>query len=111
MPAGCRRSIKKMKKILIAFMLIALSMGFDSCISTRDSVNVNKVEIGMSKEQVQKLLGRPLFKNADEDVEEWGYKKIVGEILDSEEMIFIVSFNNEGKVIAYNSRKMHPHYR
>lgn len=90
---------------------MVMSTGFESCISTRDSVNVNKVEIGMTKAQVQKLLGQPLFKNADEELEEWGYKKVVGEIIDAEEMIFIVTFNNEGKVVAYNSRKMPPHYR
>ena len=89
---------------------IALSVSLSSCISTRDTVKINKVEMGMTKSDIQNLLGTPLFKNANEAGEEWGYRKMVGEIAGPESMIFVVTFDNDGKVVAYNSVKDHPRY-
>ncbi len=89
---------------------IALSMSLNSCVATRDTVKINKVEMGMTKSDIQNLLGTPLFKNANETGEEWGYRKLVGEIAGPESMIFVVTFNNDGKVVAYNSVKDHPYY-
>ena len=89
---------------------IALSVSLSSCISTRDTVKINKVEMGMTKSDIQNLLGTPLFKNANETGEEWGYRKLVDEIAGPESMIFVVTFNNDGKVVAYNSVKDHPYY-
>ena len=39
---------------------IALSVSLSSCISTRDTVKINKVEMGMTKNDIQNLLGTPL---------------------------------------------------
>ena len=89
---------------------MALSVSLSSCISTRDTVKINKVEMGMTKSDIQNLLGTPLFKNANEVGEEWGYRKMVGEIAGPESMIFVVTFDNDGKVVAYNSVKDHPYY-
>ena len=89
---------------------MALSVSLSSCISTRDTVKINKVEMGMTKSDIQNLLGTPLFKNANEAGEEWGYRKMVGEIAGPESMIFVVTFDNDGKVVAYNSVKDHPYY-
>ena len=89
---------------------IALSVSLNSCVATRDTVKINKVEMGMTKSDIQNLLGTPLFKNANETGEEWGYRKLVGEIAGPESMIFVVTFDNDGKVIAYNSVKEHPYY-
>ena len=100
-----------MKKLLLALVLIGvMSLGMSSCIATRDSAKINKVEIGMTKSEISNLLGTPLFKNANEEAEEWGYRKMVGEIADPEQMLFIVTFDNDGKVIAYQSVKEHPSY-
>lgn len=93
--------------IIITLVMV---MSLSSCISTRDTVKINKVEMGMTKSDIQKLLGTPLFKNANETSEEWGYRKMVGEIAGPEQMLFIVTFNNDGKVVAYNSVKEHPYY-
>ena len=94
-----------------AFIIsIALSVSLNSCVATRDTVKINKVEIGMTKSDIQNLLGTPLFKNANEAGEEWGYRKMVGEIAGPEPMIFVVTFDNDGKVIAYNSVKDHTYY-
>ena len=106
------KTIIKLKEVIIAVALVlVLNLGLDSCIATRDSTKINKVEMGMDKSDIQHLLGTPLFKNADETGEQWGYRKIVGEILDSEEMLFLVTFDNDGKVVAYNSVKEFPSHR
>jgi len=96
--------------ITVILLSIALSVSLNSCISTRDTVKINKVEMGMTKSDIQNLLGSPLFKNANETGEEWGYRKLVGEIAGPESMIFVVTFDNDGKVVAYNSVKDYPHY-
>ena len=107
------KKIMKMKEMVIAVALvIVMSLAFDSCIATRDTTKINKVELGMTKSDIQHLLGTPLFKNADERGEEWGYRKVVGEVIDSEEMLFVVTFDNEGKVVSYNSiKEFPPHHR
>ena len=106
------KTIMKMKEIIIAVALVlVLNLAFDSCIATRDSTKINKVELGMSKGDIQHLLGKPLFKNADETGEQWGYRKVVGEVIDAEEMLFVVTFDSEGKVTAYNSVKEFPPHR
>ena len=96
-----------MKKIKMLTLTLLLTMGMvtTSCISTRDTVRLNQVELGMDKSDILHLLGTPLFKNANEQGEKWGYRKYVGEITDSEEMFFIVKFDPNDKVIAYQSVK------
>lgn len=102
----------KVKEMIIAVMLtLMMSLAFDSCIATRDTTKINKVELGMTKSDIQHLLGKPLFKNADETGEQWGYRKVVGEVIDAEEMLFVVTFDNDGKVVAYNSVKEFPPHR
>ena len=102
----------RMKEIIMTVALVlVLALGFNSCIATRDTTKINKVEMGMSKSDIKHLLGTPLFKNADETGEQWGYRKVVGEIIDAEEMLFVVTFDNDGKVVAYNSVKEFPSHR
>ena len=106
------KTIMKMKEMMIAVALVVvMNLAFDSCIATRDTTKINKVEMGMTKSDIRHLLGNPLFKNADETGEQWGYRKVVGEIIDSEEMLFVVTFDNDGKVVAYNSIKEFPPHR
>ena len=101
-----------MKEIVIAVMLVlVINLGLDSCIATRDTTKINKVEMGMNKSGIRHLLGKPLFKNADEAGEQWGYRKVVGEVIDAEEMLFVVTFDNGGKVVAYHSAKEFPPHR
>ena len=96
--------MEKMKTITMAFVLM-MGMATTSCVSTRDTVRINQVELGMDKSDIQKLLGTPLFKNANEHGEKWGYRKYVGELADAEEMYFIVKFDANDRVIAYQSVK------
>ena len=102
---------RKMKKMMILLVVLLIGAAASSCgVSTRATRKINQVEIGMTKAQIRHLLGTPLFKNADKTCEEWGYRKMVGDVAGPEEMLFIVNFDNNGKVVAYNSVKTHPHY-
>ena len=106
------KTIIKLKEVIIAVALaLMMNLAFDSCITTRDTNKINKVELGMTKSDIKHLLGTPLFKNADEAGEQWGYRKVVGEVIDAEEMLFVVIFDNDGKVVAYNSVKEFPPHR
>ena len=49
-----------------------------------------------------------IFKNGDESGEQWGYHKMIGEIASPEEVLFLVTFDKEGKAIAYDTVK-EPH--
>ena len=103
------KTIIRIKEVIIAVALVlVLNLGLNSCFATRDTTKINKVELGMNKSDIQYLLGKPLFKNADETGEQWGYRKVVGEVIDAEEMLFVVTFDNDGKVVAYNSVKEFP---
>ena len=43
----------KMKEIVIAVMLVlVINLGLDSCIATRDTTRINKVEMGMNKSDI-----------------------------------------------------------
>ena len=107
------KTIIKLKEVIIAVALVlVLNLGLNSCFATRDTTKINKVELGMNKSDIQHLLGKPLFKNADETGEQWGYRKVVGEVIDAEEMLFVVTFDNDGKVVSYNSvKEFPPHHR
>ena len=106
------KAMIRMKEIIMTVALVlVLALGFNSCIATRDTTKINKVEMGMSKSDIQHLLGIPLFKNADETGEQWGYRKVVGEIIYAEERLFVVTFDNDGKVVSYNSVKEFPPHR
>lgn len=98
-----------MKKLLfMSFFITALTL--NSCIVTRSTTKINKVEVGMTKSEINKLLGTPMFKNGDTAGEQWGYRKIIGEVAGPEEVIFLVTFDNQGKVVAYETIKDHPHH-
>ena len=99
---------KHVMSLIITIMVMLSGMAVSSCIATRDTTKINKVELGMTKSDIQHLLGTPLFKNADEGGEQWGYRKMVGEVIDHEELLFIVTFDTGGKVRAYNSVKEPP---
>lgn len=45
-----------MNKKHLIILLMAFCLSLSSCVSTRDTVRVNKVELGMSKEEIQNLL-------------------------------------------------------
>lgn len=81
-----------------------------SCVATRSTTQINKVEVGMTQNEITKLLGTPIFKNGDTSGEQWGYHKMIGEIAGPEQVLFLVTFDSDGKVIAYETVKEHPHH-
>lgn len=97
-----------MKNQLLASFIIAASM-MTSCITTRSTAKINKVEVGMTKNEISHLLGKPLYKNGDITGEQWGYRKMIGEIAGPEEVIFLVTFDNQGNAVGYETLKEHPH--
>ena len=47
------KTIIRMKELIIAVALaLVLNLGFDSCIATRDTTKINKVEMGMNKSDI-----------------------------------------------------------
>lgn len=97
-----------MKKLFV-ISGIFLSLMLTGCMSTRSTVRINKVEVGMTKNEIKKLLGTPVIKNGDATGEQWGYRKMVGEVAGPEEVIFLVTFNEEGTVVGYETVKEHFH--
>lgn len=63
------------------------------------ATNKEIVEQGMYKEQVQKILGKPVYHSFDENTDVWEYWK-KGPFLDNNRHI-IVSFDKNGKVVSY----------
>jgi outer membrane protein assembly factor BamE (lipoprotein component of BamABCDE complex) len=101
-------NLKIMKKLLV-LSIISMMILTTSCITTRSTTKINKVEVGMTKNEITELLGSPLFKNGDIKGEQWGYRKHIGEITDPEEVIFLVTFDENGEVASYDTIKEHGH--
>ena len=99
-----------MKKIILT-LAIAVSLATSSCIATRSTTQVSKVEVGMDKNDIKKLLGNPETKNGDLTGEQWVYRKMLGEIASPTENYFLVNFDASGKVIAYQTIPAHRHIR
>ena len=102
-----------MKKVLfIGFVFLFLSQALISCITTSSTSKINKIEIGMAKDDIRKLLGNPVYRNAWEEGEQWGYHKQVGEIAGPEQVLLVVSFDGYGKVAQFETVKEFPrmHY-
>lgn len=91
-------------------LMISMSLTLTSCFTTRGSKQMNQVELGMTKSDIQNLLGKPFFRNANEGVEEWGYHKMVNGPEGLEEVIFVVSFDQKGHVVAYDTMRELPYF-
>lgn len=67
-----------MKKVLISLMLIALSLAIVAC-SNKEGVvteeNFNKLEEGMTKDEIIELFGEPLEENGNQ----WTYDLLKGD--------------------------------
>lgn len=85
-------------------------MLMSSCITTRTTARINKVNVGMNKNEITQLLGTPMFRYGNSLGEEWGYRKMIGEVAGPEPVLFLVTFDNNGKVVAYQTIKDHVRY-
>ena len=98
-----------MKRVLlVAFVALFMSQALISCVSTRSTSKINKIEIGMSKEDIRKLLGNPVYRHAWQDGEQWGYHKQVGEIAGPEQVLLVVSFDGNGRVAQLETMRDSP---
>ena len=100
-----------MKKNLLLnpIILIMTIIMMTSCVTTRSTSKINQVEVGMTKNEITALFGTPIYKNGDTSGEQWGYHKMIGDIAGPEPVLFLVTFNSEGTVIAYETIKEHHH--
>ena len=96
------------RTLFVAFVALFMSQALISCVSTRSTRKINKIEIGMSKEDIRKLLGNPVYRNAWQDGEQWGYHKQVGEIAGPEQVLLVVSFDGNGRVAQLETMRDSP---
>ena len=102
-----------MKRVLlVAFVALFMSQALISCVSTRSTSKISRIELGMTREDIRKLLGNPVYRHAWQDGEQWGYHKQVGEIAGPEQVLLVVSFDGNGKVAQFETVKEFPrmHY-
>lgn len=83
-------------------------MIFTGCITTRSTRKINEIELGMTKEEIRTLFGKPVYRNAWQEGEEWGYHKQVGEISGPEQVLLIIYFDGEGEVSGFKTEKEYP---
>ena len=96
------------RTLFVAFVALFMSQALISCVSTRSTSKINKIEIGMSKEDIRKLLRNPVYRNAWQDGEQWGYHKQVGEIAGPEQVLLVVSFDGNGRVAQLETMRDSP---
>ncbi|MDO4496910.1 MAG: outer membrane protein assembly factor BamE [Bacteroidales bacterium] len=97
-----------MKSILYTFMIVTC-LSMTSCITTRSTTKINQIELGMTKEDIRSLLGTPVYRNAWQEGEQWGYHKQVGEIAGPEQVLLVISFDADGKVTEFETQRDFPH--
>ena len=85
-----------------------MSQALISCVSTRSTSKISRIELGMSKEDIRKLLGNPVYRHAWQDGEQWGYHKQVGEIAGPEQVLLVVSFDGNGRVAQLETMRDSP---
>lgn len=89
-------------------LLLIMSLTLTSCITTRSTVKINKIELGMTKEDITSLLGKPKYRNAWAQGEQWGYNKTVGTIDESEKVLLVICFDANGRVAEFETQKEFP---
>ncbi len=84
-----------------AFGISLLCLIIGGCYSiNRD--NLNKLEIGMNREQVREIMGKPHVREADQNQEWWLYQIYADSIYTSaSEELTPVVFDTEGKLIGW----------
>ena len=94
--------------LFVAFVALFMSQALISCVSTRSTSKISKIELGMTKEDIRKLLGNPVYRHAWQDGEQWGYHKQVGEIAGPEQVLLVVSFDGNGRVAQLETMRESP---
>lgn len=53
-----------MKYLCVALMVVAVALVYSGCVSTLSTRKIDKIEMGMTKDDIRRLLGSPLYRNA-----------------------------------------------
>lgn len=61
------------------------------------------IERGMTKQQVREILGKPRIVSFDQDIDRWEYNKKEGGLLDPYYVRVIVDFDQNDRVVRYQS--------
>lgn len=98
-----------MKKTLFtALAALFMSQTLVSCITTSSTGKINRIDLGMTKEEIRHLLGNPVYRNAWQEGEQWGWHKQVGEIAGPEQVLLVVSFDGNGRVAQFETVQEFP---
>lgn len=88
------------RPINAAFVVLALFVFVMTASAKKDE----KVERGMTKQQVSEIYGKPLTTSFDDAGECWEYVKTRGSLLSSYDVRITVFFDDEGKVVQYKEQ-------
>lgn len=83
----------KKKRIIIGFAMYMLAMTSCSSIFYSKGNILEKIETGMSPQEVTDLLGKPEYRRLDYGLEEWEFQKYLN-ALDKEPTVIIIRFED-----------------
>lgn len=92
--------MRTMKTVLLAIVICLLASGCGSLFTASQKDTVSHIRPGMSKEQVEGMLGSPDYTRFDGGIEQWEYGSFY--YVDSHSVNVIIDFDN-GRVIALNT--------
>lgn len=64
-------------KLTLALLAFAICMGSCAMILGIDSNTLMKIQKGMTKEEITSILGQPMHRSFDHEVEGWRYEKSI----------------------------------
>lgn len=67
-------------KLTLALLTFAICMGSCAMILGIDSNTLMKIQKGMTKEEITSILGQPMHRSFDHEVEGWRYEKVFPEL-------------------------------
>lgn len=88
-----------------AMLSLLLAFSFTIVASAKD---VKTVEMGMTKDKVTAIVGKPMTTSFNATGERWTYEKTRGGVFQPYEVRITVMFDNNGRVVEYNEEKIGP---
>ncbi len=92
--------MKKTSWVAILFACILMV----TCSITAEAKDKKSIERGMTKQEVTAVLGKPLTTSFDENGETWEFVKSQGGLLNYHEVLLIVDFDHNGRVVRYEQK-------
>lgn len=88
-----------MKKTIVISLLTFILCGCDQMAKNRD--NLNKIEIGMKKDQVFEIMGKPYRREAESNLEWWLYGTQYGSMYATESEYLTPLLFKDGELIGW----------